>query len=93
MSNVLGSTPPVFNAGVRGLVPPPTSEDVAANRVLAANGSWVDTVNGAAYPALVTPRNIGSYNVPEGCNAAFIHDVTASGTIVVPDGSTLVIIP
>mgnify|MGYP003347922750 CR=1 len=40
MSNILGSMPPVFGSGYRGVVPAPTSADVAAQNILRADGTW-----------------------------------------------------
>lgn len=41
---------------------------------------------------LLTPTTVGDYDVPSGYNAAFINDITITGAVTVPSGSTLVIL-
>jgi len=75
--------------GVAGYAPRPLATDYA--KFLRGDGTWQFAGAGGDGP-LLTPITITDYSIPSGYNAAFIDNVTITGTITVPSGSTLVIL-
>ena len=82
MSNILGSMPPVFGSGYRGVVPAPTSADVAAQNILRADGTW------AAGPSGTLPSqtgNSGKFLTTDGTNASWSS--TLGGTLAITNST------
>lgn len=54
----------VFATGVKGLVPAPTSGDVAAQRLLGAGGGWVDPPVGGGGGTLIPAGHVDEFFLP-----------------------------
>jgi hypothetical protein len=68
----------IFGVGTKGLVPAPTSGDVAAVRVLGATGAWVDQATGGS----------GGTLLPPGAKTEFFLPAAPAGWVAM-DGKTI----